>query len=96
MIRAAGWLLWIAILSGCGRDSGRGETCQRTDDCAEPMRCVRFTCVDPNPVAPPDAPATHPGVRHAAEGHAHPQAAPPTSPPIATPSGAPSDPALGH
>lgn len=89
MIRAAVWLLWAVILAGCGRDSGRGETCQRTDDCAEPMRCVRFTCVDPAPVAPAAAPVTHPGAAHAAGAdHVHPPAVTPTTPPV------PGDPAL--
>lgn len=51
--------LLLLLFVGCGRDSSRGETCSRTDDCAEPLRCVQFVCVDPVP--PGMGVAAHPG-----------------------------------
>ncbi len=39
----------LALLGGCApeRPSAEGESCRRTADCAEPLRCVALTCVTP-------------------------------------------------
>lgn len=47
------WLVFAAVvasLAACGRDgrsSAEGETCSRTADCADPLRCVEGACLTP-------------------------------------------------
>lgn len=63
-------LVWTLLAWGCGdrRASAEGESCARTADCAEPLRCVDRTCLAPARArhliearrgpAVPDGPAT--------------------------------------
>ncbi|MCA9538645.1 MAG: hypothetical protein KC620_07135 [Myxococcales bacterium] len=92
-------LVLISLLAGCGeapRAGALGETCGRTADCADPLRCVFSQCVTPEraktmlaegaggtlPAAPAPAvlPSTPGGV---------PPAAMPVEPAAGTPSGGP-------
>jgi hypothetical protein len=34
------------LLGGCQKKSNLGESCTRTQDCEEPLRCVQLECVD--------------------------------------------------
>ncbi len=39
--------LWVLLLAGCGgRPGGEGDTCGRTADCAEPLRCRARVCAE--------------------------------------------------
>jgi carboxypeptidase A inhibitor len=36
------WVLFGALALGCGGGAERGETCEKTSECAEGLRCISY------------------------------------------------------